>query len=81
MVAVVGAGGGQAHGGRGRGAEGLGNFGRELSPSCDLCCAVLCCGRSPREEFSGGERSGVWLSRPDSPPFCAAFPSLPSDPL
>lgn len=79
MVAVVGAGGGQAHGGRGRGAEGLGNFGRELSPSCDLCCCAVAVPLG--KNFLGGERSGVWLSRPDSPPFCAAFPSLPSDPL
>src|SRR5579859_6498854 len=76
---VVGGGGGggraargQAHGGRGRGAEGLGNFGRELSPSCAVPV------RSPGEEFSGGVRSGVWLSRPDSAPFCAASRRLRS---
>jgi hypothetical protein len=41
-----GVGGGQLHGGRGRGAEGLGNFDRE--PGCWLL--ALCCARSPGQE-------------------------------
>jgi hypothetical protein len=40
---VGGVGCGQAHGGRGRGAEGLGNFGRELSRPPGTWLLALCC--------------------------------------
>ena len=68
--------GGQAHADADAVREGLGNFGRELSPPGWLLdTGVLCPGLAPRGEFSGGEGMVVRLSLARSP-FVLRFPSL-----